>query len=56
MVENEEILVECIVIEDIIAISLTKRLKRIVFIKHVENMGVVQSFDVRGWWKLLFSL
>ena len=41
MVGNGEILVEHIVIEDMLANPLTKGLRPIVFIKHVENIGVV---------------
>ena len=48
MVENGEILVEYICTEDMLADPLTKALRPIMFVKHVENMGLVRSFDVLG--------
>lgn len=46
MVEDKEIEVEHISTEEMIAGPLTKGLRPIVFTKHVENMGIVKSFDV----------
>ena len=48
MVENGEILVEYIRTDDMLADPLTKGLRPIIFIRHVENMGLVRSFDVFG--------
>ena len=48
MVENGEILVKYIRTEYMLADPLTKGLRPIVFVKHVENMGLVSSFDVLG--------
>ena len=46
MVENGEIIVEHIRTEEMLADPLTKGLRPIVFMKHVERMGLVESFDV----------
>ena len=48
MVENENFLIEHILIEDMLVEPLTKGLRFIVFIKYVENIGVVKSFNIIG--------
>lgn len=46
MVEDNEIEVEHLSTKEMIADPLTKGLRPIVFSKHVENMGIIKSFDV----------
>jgi hypothetical protein len=46
MVEDNEIEVEHISTEEMTADSLTKGLRPVIFTKHVENMGIVKSFDI----------
>ena len=46
MVENGEILVKNIVTKNMFTIPLTKVLRPVMFIKYIENMGIVKSFDV----------
>lgn len=46
MVEDNEIEVEHISTEEMTADPLTKGLRPVIFTKHVENMGIVKSFDI----------
>ena len=46
MIKNEETLIEYIVTEDMLVDPLIKGFRPIVFMKHVENMDIVKSFDV----------
>jgi hypothetical protein len=46
MVENNEIEVEHISTEEMTADPLTKGLRPVIFAKHVENMGIVKSFNI----------
>ena len=41
--------------EEVLADSLTEGLKPMMFMKHVENMGLVKSFDVLSQWELYYS-
>ena len=56
MVENGEVLVEYIRTEDMLADPLTKGLRPIVFVKHVENMVLVRSTWLVGVVLILCSL
>ena len=48
LVKNGDIVVEHIGMNRMLADPLTKGLRPIVFKGHVENMGVLSSFDVLG--------
>ena len=48
LVKKGDITVEHIDTESMLADPLTKSLRPICFAKHVENMGVLSSFDVLG--------
>ena len=48
MVRNEEIFIKYIVTEYMLAGLLIEGFRPIVFMKYVENMGIVKSFDVFG--------
>ena len=48
LVKDVSIVVEHVDIDFMLANPLTKELRPVVFKRHVENMGIVSSFDMLG--------
>ena len=48
LVKKGDIVVEYLNTESMLADHLTKCLRPICFVRHVENMGILHSFDVLG--------
>ena len=53
LIKKGDITVEHIDIESILANPLTKALRPICFTRLIENIGILSSFNVFGWWEWL---
>ena len=52
LVKDGSMVVEHMHTDSMLANPLTNRLRSIAFIRHVENMGILSSFDMLGKWEL----